>query len=151
MPLDPNAKPLIEKQLELIAQGRPVSVIAIGALTPEQFTEINRIRAELDYPPLGSSELVYFGKHHHKSRSADGYTNADLLLQIQSALAATSRVHMDRSMTVLEASVRRLDSYGNLVLDRAVLELTQRKPRAEVYSVIPKGDGGGPKNRKAPA
>jgi hypothetical protein len=43
-------------------------------------------------------------------------------------------------MTALDSVARREDGYGNMVRDRAVLELTQRKPRAELYSVIPKGD-----------
>jgi hypothetical protein len=44
------------------------------------------------------------------------------------------------NMTALEAGERRNDGYGNMVRDRAILELTQRKPRAELYSVMPKGD-----------
>jgi hypothetical protein len=32
------------------------------------------------------------------------------------------------------------DGYGNQVFDRAVFEMTAKKPRAELYSVIPKGD-----------
>ncbi|WP_293730808.1 hypothetical protein [uncultured Actinobacillus sp.] len=42
--------------------------------------------------------------------------------------------------TALENPHQRHDGYGNLVNDRAILELTAKKPRAELFSVIPKGD-----------
>ena len=45
------------------------------------------------------------------------------------------------SMTSLMASQPRDDGYGKQVRDHAVLELTARKPRVELFSVIPKGDG----------
>ena len=44
-------------------------------------------------------------------------------------------------MTALKNPVQRNDGYGNNVNDLGILELTQRKPRAELFSVIPKGDG----------
>ena len=52
-------------------------------------------------------------------------------------------------MTSLMASQPRDDGYGKQVRDHAVLELTARKPRVELFSVIPKGDGR-QKNDKAP-
>jgi len=36
------------------------------------------------------------------------------------------------------------------VLDRAIFECTQRKPRAELFSVIPKGDTRKPTTKKGP-
>ncbi|WP_199189387.1 hypothetical protein [Trinickia dabaoshanensis] len=67
--------------------------------------------------------------------------------QIASALAADAVVMPNAKMTALESVTRREDRYGNVVRDRAVLELTQRKPRAELYSVIPKGDANKPPAR----
>ena len=46
--------------------------------------------------------------------------------------------------TALINNTPRNDGYGNQVNDLAVLELTSRKPRAELYSVIPKGDDNKP-------
>ena len=60
-------------------------------------------------------------------------------MQIVSALSADAVVMANVKTTALESATRREDGYGNMVRDRAVLELTQRKPRAELYSVIPKG------------
>ncbi|TAM49722.1 MAG: hypothetical protein EPN57_25020 [Paraburkholderia sp.] len=43
-------------------------------------------------------------------------------------------------MTTVQSTVLRDDGYGAMVRDEAVLELYARKPRAELFSVIPKGD-----------
>ena len=43
-------------------------------------------------------------------------------------------------MTTLENPLGRADGYGNTVHDRAVFECTTKKPRAELFSVMPKGD-----------
>ena len=90
-------------------------------------------------------EIVVIGKHIHDSRIVrDDYTVEDVLTQIASALAADSVVVASRRMTALDAPKRRADGYGNWVRDRAILELTQRRPRAELFSVIPKGDANKP-------
>ncbi|KND54579.1 hypothetical protein BPUN_4306 [Candidatus Paraburkholderia kirkii] len=94
-------------------------------------------------------EIVLIGKHLHGSRIVrDNYTIEDVLTQITSALDAGSVVVSSRKMTALDAVDFRADGYGNMVRDRAVLELTQRKPRAELYSVIPKGDTNRPTERQ---
>lgn len=62
-------------------------------------------------------------------------------------MAADAVVAPSAKMTALERATHRADGYGNMVRDRAVLELTQRKPRAELYSVIPKGDTNKPRGR----
>nr|AKN38780.1 hypothetical protein [Vibrio splendidus] len=38
------------------------------------------------------------------------------------------------------SKVPRLDAYGNTIIDNGILELMSRKPKAELFSVIPKGD-----------
>lgn len=75
------------------------------------------------------------------------YTTEDVIVQIVSALSADAVVMANVKTTALESATRREDGYGNMVRDRAVLELTQRKPRAELYSVIPKGDTNKPPAR----
>lgn len=60
--------------------------------------------------------------------------------QVESALSMTSVVKASPKMTTMQNPVERADGYGNQVRDLAVFELTQRKPRAELYSLIPKGD-----------
>jgi hypothetical protein len=140
MLLHAGALTLIRNQLELIAQNKKVSIIVIGQLTNHQHAEISRLRMAIDLPPLDSPDLVYLGRHHFESRHRDGYSIEDMLLQINSVLSATSVIEQTKRMTALTSVGKRDDGYGNLVSDRAILELTSRKPRAEVYSVIPRGD-----------
>lgn len=85
------------------------------------------------------------GRHHYESRVVrDGYNIDDLLKQIESALSDKSRIIMAQRMTAIQSITPRNDSYGNLVTDRAIFELTTKKPRAELFSVIPKGDNNKP-------
>jgi hypothetical protein len=51
-------------------------------------------------------------------------------------------------MIGLASGNERDDGYACRVRDKAVLELTARKPRIEVFSVIPVGDGRTPKTTK---
>jgi hypothetical protein len=80
------------------------------------------------------------GRHHFESRSRDGYTVDDMLIQIQSVLHDDAMVTAKKSMIGVQNSKKRDDGYGNQVHDLGVLELSSRKPKAELYSVIPKGD-----------
>jgi hypothetical protein len=85
---------------------------------------------------------VYLGRHHHESRSSQGYTVEDMVLQIRSGLAADAAPFLRGSMTSSWAIHARDDGYGKRVRDQAVFELMARKPRFELYSVIPKSDEG---------
>jgi hypothetical protein len=123
---------------------------AIGHFTEVQFAEINRIRFQLGLANLEQNEIVFFGRHALSSRSKDGYTVDDVTTQICSALCVNSVAIIGRKMTCIENPNRRADGYGNTVNDRAVFELTSRKPRAELFSVIPKGDNNKPINLKGP-
>jgi hypothetical protein len=150
MPIDPSAVPDIRRQLERIASGERPTIIVVGVLTPVQHQAISKVRVSLGLPELESPELVYLGRHHFASRSADGYMIEDMIAQVVSGTSIAAHPILTPKMTVLENPDLRADGYGFAVRDRAVLELTARKPRAEILSVVPKGDGGGPKNRKAP-
>lgn len=139
MPLYNDAKPRLKAHLEAIQRGERVPVIAIGVLTDDQFNEIRRIQTTKGLALLEEKEILYLGKHNYRSRCADGYSIDDMILQIESALSADSIVNGHRG-TTLENPNPRIDGYGNSVNDRAVLEMTQRKPKSELYSVMPKGD-----------
>ncbi|WP_235423327.1 hypothetical protein, partial [Enterobacter hormaechei] len=84
----------------------------------------------------------------YNSRTADGYTVDDIIEQIISAMSDSSELLRTVKGTVLENKIKRDDGYGNMVNDRAVLELTSRKPRSELYSVIPRGDVNKPNSSK---
>ena len=71
------------------------------------------------------------------------------MLQIEYALASTACVLPTSRMTATRSVTVRADGYGNMVFDEAVYELTQRKPRAELFSVVPKGDSIKPKKKPA--
>lgn len=95
--------------------------------------------------------LVYLGRHHYDSRvRKDGYLPCDLVHQLEAALASTSVIETHRHMTAVVSASDRDDGHGNKVRDRAILELQARKPRAEVYFVVAKGDFIRPKKQQSP-
>jgi hypothetical protein len=140
MPLYPDAESIIKTNLGLIQVGLRASVRPIGRLTDVQHNQINELRASLDWPPLIDPEVLYMGRHHYTSRSADGYSIEDMWLQIAASIHETCVIHGGKKMTAIQATTARPDGYGNLVHDTAVLELSARKPKAELLSCIPKGD-----------
>lgn len=146
MTLYPNAAQLITENLNALAKGERAKFVAIGNFTEQQFQEINAYRISNGLPPLEQNEILYMGRHHYESRVVrDGYNIADILLQIQSALSESSVVVMNARMTAIENQTPRDDGYGNQVTDRAIFELTSKKPRAELFSTIPRGDTTKPK------
>ncbi|GAA0593026.1 hypothetical protein [Caenispirillum bisanense] len=149
MPLFPDAEALVRLNLSMIAAGLRPAFVVIGRLTDAQHAAINVGRLRHGLPVLENPEVLYLGRHHYTSRSGQGYGVDDMWMQIASALGAASIVHLTGRMTALENPTQRNDGYGNLVRDRAILELTARKPRAELFSVIPKGDKNQPAKTKA--
>lgn len=140
MPLYPDMENTLRDHLTKISNGERVPVLAIGELTETQHIQINNFRDEQGLPPLISPEILYLGRHHYTSRTKDGYSIDDMVAQIVSALSSSSIQMTQGRGTVIENPDKRVDGYGNQVNDRAVLELTSRKPKAELFSVIPKGD-----------
>lgn len=140
MPLYLNAIDRIRENLKTVSLGGRPPLICIGELTTVQFMGINAWRMGNDFPLLGSPEVVYLGRHHHASRSKDGYSIEDMILQLQNGMDANSIAKITTRMTRLESVTRRFDGYGNNVSDAVILELTARKPRAEAFSAIPYGD-----------
>lgn len=149
LPLHPDAKTQIIANLQVIATGGRASLIVIGVFTDQQFADLNAVRRGLGLHEIESREIVFIGRHIYASRSADGYTIDDMILQIESALSSESLVFANSKMTAMNNTQAREDGYGNQVHDRAIFECTQRKPRAELFSVIPKGDNQKPPTKKA--
>lgn len=146
MPLNSDARQILQATFKLLSDGERPKVVTIGYLTVAQFSSINDKRATQGLHPLESNEIVLLGRHVYNSRIVkDGYTIDDVCEQIESALSADSLVIATHKMTALRNGEGRSDGYGNVVHDEAVLELSQRKPKAELFSVIPKGDKNKPK------
>lgn len=150
MPLIAEAPMILRASFEMLARGERPLVATIGYLTDEQHAAINAVRERHDLHRLVSPEIVLLGRHLYRSRvEGDNYAISDIIEQITSALAPTSKVIATHRMTAIISTIRRADGYGNMVLDEAVLELTQRRPKAELFSVIPKGDHNRPHPRAA--
>jgi hypothetical protein len=147
MPLFENAARLIRSNLEQFQPNVKIHVkaVAIGTLSNAQLDTINAGRSRLGLPPI-VAEVLFVGWHIFKSRIIrDGYTIADVIDQIESALAGRAVVEYQ---TFLENPIPRTDRYGNTVRDRAILECSVRHPRPELFSVIPKGDKIKPQKQK---
>lgn len=141
MLLKENIEVSLLKNIKLLIKGERAPVINIGSLTEEQYQEVNEQRSKEGYPSLDSPEILYMGRHHVKSRHfTDGYSAEDILEQIISVMKSDSIISLNKQTLLERKSNDRLDNYGNYVRDVGVLELTTRKPRAELFSVIPKGD-----------
>lgn len=141
MPFYHHKKDLLLTQIRELIAGKRVPVIEIGCLTDKQHCDINDLRATHNLPKLVHPEVLYLGKHHINSRhSNDGYTAEDILLQIISAMDSDSIIPSSNRQTLITSIKHRDDGYGNQVIDTGVLELMARKPKAELFSVIPKGD-----------
>ena len=119
-------------------QDRPMSDRVSGFL-------INAQQAAEDLP-LSIAEVVFVGRHIHKSRIlGDGYLIDDVVDQIENALSEASEVIANEYMTAIRNPVARLDRLGNLVHDEAILECSRYRPNPDIFSVIPKGDKVKPK------
>ncbi|WP_037003000.1 hypothetical protein AB3464_17460 [Pseudomonas asplenii] len=148
MPLYDHAEYLIRANLNEIAAGGRVRAVAIGVLTDVQLEAINRQKESQGLPQLEDPEIVFLGKHAYQSRVVrDGYTIDDMVAQIGAALAETAIAVASAKMTAIKSTHLRQDGYGNEVMDEAIFELTARKPKAELYSIVPKGDRIKPKRQ----
>jgi hypothetical protein len=140
LPLYVGMEVRITDHLERLARGERVPMIPIGCFTEAQFEAINVARTARGLHLLEQNEILFIGKHLLRSRSDDGYSIKDIVAQIASALSEDARAAIDKFASYIQNPNGRDDGYGNLVYDRAVFEMTARKPKAELYSVMPKGD-----------
>lgn len=142
MPLYDNAIDTIRANLEQLQNGKRPRFQAIGKLTDDQLETINQKQIEKGFPVVQCNEILYMGRHHYESRVIrDGYQINDLIKQIESSLAESSVIENNK---VLKSTVLRDDGYGNMVEDWAVFEMTAKRPKIELFSVIPKGDNNKP-------
>jgi hypothetical protein len=149
MPLYSNAKDLIRQNLVAILEGHRVPRVAIGKLTKAQIEAIHEQQAAKGLP-LSIDEVVFVGRHIHKSRiQGDGYTIEEVIQQIESALDEGAEVIANDYMTAIKNPVGRIDRLGNLIHDEAILECSRYRPNPDVFSVIPKGDKIKPQKQKA--
>jgi hypothetical protein len=140
MPLYPDSERLIRGCFSMLKRGKRPRYVAIGELTEAQLAEINAERATRKFKPIKAA-LLFDGYHVYKSRILqDGYTEDDVIAQIQSALADDSEVKLSQKMTALRNRGKREDGYGSKVNDEAVLECSIRYPSPILFSTIPKGD-----------
>lgn len=130
----------IRDNLEKLSRGEKAPMIAIGSFSPVQFGDINTARRDLGLHELAINEIVFIGRHLFSSRCADGYSIDDIIDQIESAMSEDSIVVVSPRMSCIRRQTARADRYGNQVFDQAIFEMTNRKPRAELFSVIPRGD-----------
>jgi hypothetical protein len=140
MPLYPNAKDLIRKNLEALQTGQRVPRVAVGKLTMAQIKAVNAQQAA-EGLPLSIDEVVFVGRHIYKRRILeDGYLIEDVVDQIESALSEGSEVIANNYMTAIKNQMARADRLGNLVHDEAILECSRYRPNPEIFSIVPKGD-----------
>jgi hypothetical protein len=148
MSLFADAAALIRTNLEQIRDGRRASLVEIGELTQTQLADINANRSAQGLLPM-KAQVVFIGKHIYERRILqDGYTIQDVIDQIESAMRSDSSVLCTLKLTAMESPTTRVDGYGNHVRDRVVFECTNRYPRPELFSVIPKGDALKPRKTK---
>jgi hypothetical protein len=140
LPLYDGMEVTLREQLECLAKGDKVPMKVIARFSDVQFAAINAGRAALDLHVLEQNEIVFIGRHLHTIRSKDGYQIEDIVKQIVSALSEDALAEIQTHVSCMQNPSARDDGYGNQVFDRAVFEMTAKKPRAELYSVIPKGD-----------
>jgi len=101
---------------------------------------VNNYRRARNWEPI-EKDIIFVGSHIYDSRVVkDGYTEDDLIAQIKSALSPTCRFIETQKMTVLQNPTTRESGYGCRVRDELTLECSTRFPRAELYSVVPRGD-----------
>lgn len=147
MPLYDGAILRIRSNFERLSRGERAPVIEIGQFTIEQHVAINVGRELLNLHKLEENEILFVGRHMYESRMRDGYSVDDIIDQIVSSLSALSIADIQKTMSSLRNPTLRADRYGNTVSDLAVFEMTAKKPRAELFSVIPKGDKNKPAKR----
>jgi hypothetical protein len=141
LPLFADGLKRIRRNLVQIQSGERPRLEKIGFFTPDQLTHINESRIANGFQPL-LAEVVFHGAHLYRSRCIkNGYSINQVLDQIESAFSTTSVVNFSPPSSVMHNLNKRKDHNGKLVNDEAVFECTARYPYAELYSVIPKGDG----------
>jgi hypothetical protein len=141
MPLYASGLKKIRRNLLQVQSGQKPWVAKIGFFTPTQIAQINAARIAMGFPPL-HPEILFHGGHLYDSRCVkDHYTIDQVLKQIVSAFSDAAVVDPSPPSVVIRNPNKRIDHNGKLVNDEAVFECSGRKPHADLYSVVPVGDG----------
>jgi hypothetical protein len=141
LPLFADGLRKIRRNLLLVQSGKKPHVAKVGFFTPAQIAQINAARIAMGFPAL-RPEILFHGAHLYKSRCVKNpYTIDQVLEQIESAFSDASVVEPSPPSVVIRNPNKRMDHNGKLVNDEAVFECTGRKPYADLYSVVPDGDG----------
>jgi len=141
MPLYADGMKKIRRNLLQVQSGQKPWVAKVGFFTPDQITQINEARISMGFPAL-LPEILFHGSHLYQSRCVeDAYTIDQVLEEIESAFSADSVVSPSRPSVVIRNPNKRRDHNGMLVNDEAVFECSGRQPYADLYSVVPVGDG----------
>ncbi|MGH9604696.1 MAG: hypothetical protein ACRD3N_03240 [Terracidiphilus sp.] len=149
MPLFADGLDKIRRNLLRVQAGEKPWLTKIGFFTPEQIAAINEARTAMGFPAL-RPEIVFHGVHLYKSRCVKyPYTIDQVLEQIKSAFSEESIVDPSRPSVVLRNPNKRIDHNGASVNDEAIFECYGRQPHADLYSVVPEGDGLRVKAKKA--
>jgi hypothetical protein len=121
--------------------GRRPKAVGIGKFTEEELKQINGARTAKGFSPL-QPKVIFHGAHPYKSRCVEnGYSIDHVMIQIESALCEASLLEPSHVSLVLRNPNGRTDEGGKCVHDEAVFECTGRFPFADLFSVIPRGDG----------
>jgi hypothetical protein len=131
----------IRRNLEEAHAGLRPKAVGIGKFTLEELKQINSVRTARGFSPL-QPKVIFHGFHLYKSRCVENdYTIEQVMIQIASALCEASLLEPSHASLVLRNPNGRIDEAGKFVHDEAVFECTGHFPFADLFSVIPRGDG----------
>lgn len=107
-------------------------MIRIGTLTQVQLAAINANRAALKNPaPPIEAEIVFVGRHLYNSRVVkDGYTVAEVLVQIQNALSERARFVRTLRATLIQDPTARRNSFGDSIHDEGCFGVLRKVSKA---------------------
>ena len=95
--------------------------------------------------------MVCNGKHLFNSRcTKDGYSIDEVLLQTERAIELVIHASSRGWGTALSSDPQPPDENGHSIIYEIVFECHGKYPRAALFSVIPYGDGKGPREKQHP-
>lgn len=148
MPLFADGSRKIRNNLLKVQSGEEPKLVKVGSFSDNQLSVINQRRKVHGWAPLDGL-MLFRGKHVYQSRCVeDGYSIDEVLIQIENACAHNSLAVCERASALLVSALKRVDATGRSITDEAVFECTSRYPAAELFSVIPKGDGKVPHTKR---
>jgi hypothetical protein len=140
MPLYADEVKLIRGNIAVIKRGQKPRPVVIGYLTDKQLEDVNAFRRSRGWEPM-DQDVVFVGTHVYGSRVVqDGYSEDDLIAQIESGFSTSRKYIPTKKMTVLQNPAPRQSGYGCVVKDELTLECSSKFPRSELFSVVPRGD-----------